>query len=219
MTSPWEFEDDAALFAGLVGGHVGEHPERHVDRVRQSREEVAGWLLEDLSPRPTDIAMEIGSGCGFISKPMSRAVHKLHCVDISESFLEYARRECVDCPNIEFHKIESADLGAFPDRSIDFAFAHAVFMHLNVYDFYLYFAEIARVLKRPGKLWIDIMSVDRLDMSPASAFLHHVEAYRRDRLVLPNLLCWNSPEAVMKIAEHFGFRLIDGGTNHFLFSL
>jgi len=114
---------------------------------------------------------------GFTSKYVAETVKDLYCSDISASFLEFAKKECSGIPNIKFSRIESEPANfSFPDESFDIVFADAVFIHLNLYDIYWYFSEFQRLVKRRGKVFINVKNASKIDTKvltypkPLSAF-------------------------------------------------
>lgn len=207
--SDWESTDVRRAMQLLVGDYYGDRPEEKLDLIRASKEDRAAYLCRKLGCDEYSVVLEIGSGMGFTSQHIAKQVNKLYCCDVSASFLELARKECADVPNIEFRHIDRQPaVFDFEDGTFDAIFADAVFIHLNLYDIWWYFAEFQRLAKANGKVFFNINNADKLD---TVKFSQMAEYYRQDRSSLARLLCWNSVDAVVNIAAHFGFRIESRG--------
>lgn len=57
--------------------------------------------------------------------------------------------------NVGFHALDKASLDYFRNDFFDKAYSHAVFIHMDKEDLFLYLKEIARVLKPGGLLYFD----------------------------------------------------------------
>lgn len=207
--SDWEAPDVKRAAQLLVGDYFGDNPEEKFDLIRSAKKDRAAYLCKKMGCGKESVVLEIGSGMGFTSKYVAEEVKQLYCSDISESFLEIARKECSGIPNIEFVKIEKEPATfSFPDASFDVIFADAVFIHLNLFDIWWYFSEFQRLAKKHGKVFINIKNAARLE---TDKFSQMAGFYRKDRDSLKRLLCWNSVDAVVTIADNFGFRLESKG--------
>jgi len=200
----WETNSNEQLLAFLVGDYYGEKPENQIDAIKRSKEERAAFLVDKLKLTSELNVLEIGSGMGYTSKHIAKQVKQLHCCDISSSFLKQALEECRDIPNIFFHKIDKTGKLPGEDHSLDVIYSDAVFIHLNLYDIFWYFSEFKRLAKDGGVVWFNIMDPA---VKPMSKLIEMAEYYKADRSTLKNLLCWNSLEAVVHTASHFGFAL------------
>lgn len=204
--SGWETNDHRHLFRLLAGKHFGDRPEEELDAIRAAKRNRAASLCKRTGCNKESVVLEIGSGMGFTSKYVASEAKQLYCCDISESFLEIARRECANVSNIEFKKIdnERSLFLPFADAFFDIIFADAVFIHLNLYDIFWYFSEFQRLAKTGGRVHIDVKNVSKMDLSMLSEMAGY---YRDNKSSLETLLCWNSVGAVVAIAAHFGFKL------------
>lgn len=203
--SNWDAQDVDHAAELLAGDYYGDHPAQKLENIRAAKKKRASELCRKLGCTKESVVLEIGSGMGFTSKHIANQVKKLYCADISESFLDFAREECSDIPNIEFTKIDKLPATfSFPDEHFDIVFADAVFIHLNIYDIYWYFSEFQRLVKKGGKVFFNIKNASRVDMEKLTQM---AEFYRQDRNSLDTLICWNSAKAVIAIAKNFGFRL------------
>jgi hypothetical protein len=62
-------------------------------------------------------------------------------------------------------------------------------------------------------LLLNVANTEKLfvDSAQSECFMEMAEAYRRNPDTFVGLMQWNSPQAVERIAEHFGFRLLKRG--------
>jgi len=207
--SNWEAQDDKHALQLLVGDYFGDRPEEKLDTIRIAKKNRAAYLCKKMGCNKEAVVLEIGSGMGFTSKHIAEEVKHLHCSDISETFLDFARKECSSIPNIEFVKIDKEPATfSFQDATFDIIFADAVFIHLNLYDIFWYFSEFQRLAKKRGKVFVNIMNASKIETSKLSKMADY---YRKDRDSLKRLLCWNSADAVVTIASNFGFKLESKG--------
>lgn len=202
----WETNNDHELFELLAGDWYGKNPEEKLDLLRRDKTGRAKFLCEDLNLAPNQVVLEIGSGVGFVSRHIAGRVKRLYCCDISDSFLAYARKECRDVPNISFHKLDESGKLFFAPELFDAVVADAVFIHLNIFDIYWYFAEFQKVLKPAGMVWINVMDDTTI---VKEKMVENAELYRKDKSCLKILLCWNAIPAVIEVAKYFGFSLVD----------
>lgn len=138
------------MYNRLIGQNYGSDPAGQIEKLKADKKHIATAILKWLALKKSDVKLlEIGSGCGYISEHLAQHVKELHCADISESFLEEARKNCQHLTNIRFHLIQSAQLDFLADASMDGAVAYNVFIHFNLFDMYWYFAELKRII-RPG---------------------------------------------------------------------
>jgi ubiquinone/menaquinone biosynthesis C-methylase UbiE len=198
--SNWEADDVKHAAQLLAGEYYGEGPEERLNEIRGLKKKRAARLCRKLRCNKESVVLEIGSGMGFTSKWVAQEVKQLYCNDISASFLEIARKECAGIQNIELAGIDREPATfSYPNEFFDIVFADAVFIHLNLYDIYWYFSEFRRLVKGRGKVFINVKNAAMADF------------YRDDRDSLKTLLCWNSVDAVITIAEEFGFKLASRG--------
>jgi ubiquinone/menaquinone biosynthesis C-methylase UbiE len=210
------------MLISLIGYRFGERPEERLDDIRAERSDYASKFLRMAGVRPQHTVLEIGSGCGFGTRALSRAAGRVIACDISEAYLDYARRECAEADNVSFHHIENRDLAFVEDGSVDAVVSISVFIHLNLYDIYLYFVEFHRVLKPGGKVVFDFADMNRLfGKLPAHGnnelFLQHAGYYADDPTALPGLVQWNSARGIHGAAKAAGFRRIGRKGHKLLF--
>ena len=90
--------------------------------------------------------MDFGCGSGRLSKMFAPHVQKLICADISENFLNIAKRNLVNFSNVEYLQIESPPI---LDFEIDFCFSYASLDYMPTKEvFFATLSEINRVSKQ-----------------------------------------------------------------------
>ena len=207
--SNWEADDVKHAAQLLAGKYFGDRPDERLDEIRGLKKKRAAYLCRKLRCNEESVVLEIGSGMGFTSKWLAPEVKQLFCTDISASFLKNAQKECAGIPNIEFARIDKEPATfSYPNEFFDIIFADAVFIHLNLYDIYWYFSEFRRLVKRRGTVFINVKNAAKID---TKVLTQMADFYRDDRGSLKTLLCWNSVDAVVAIAEEFGFKLASRG--------
>lgn len=124
----------------------------------------AGRVVRRLHLKPTDHVLEIGSGPGYFSPAVARAVHhgKLTLFDLQSEMLELARNRLRARGLSNFESLSgSASSLPFPDASFDAAFMVTVLGEVGeAQDRQRAVVEAARVLKPGGILSITEMFGD-----------------------------------------------------------
>jgi SAM-dependent methyltransferase len=202
VKNAWEVSTDEQALLALAGHDTPEEFQR--DREQRAKEVLA--LCE---VAPNSRGFEIGSGEGTVARLLSPHCLHLDCNDISESFLERARKNCAASSNVSFHTIGDAYLGHLPSGSYDFGFSLNVFIHFNSYDMYLYLVEVKRLLK-PGARFL----FDACTLGQATLALFHEQAkmYRQDPQQIRGLLSYTDPALVPQLIRASGLNL-DGRSN------
>ena len=206
-------EDLRKLLISLVGHRFGEWPDEHLDEIREERALYARKFMRMARVGSADRVLELGSGCGFGTAAIAARVKEVLACDISPAYLAFAREECSGLDNVRFHEIASRDLSPIEGHSVDAVVSMAVFIHLNLYDIWLYFREFERVLKPGGKVAIDFADMNRLfgrvgGRARDELFLAQAAYYSDDPATLPALMQWNSLRGIKGVARSAGFRLV-----------
>jgi len=199
------------MLISLIGSRFGDHPEQQLDEIRAERAKYAGKFIRMAEIGSDDVVLDLGSGCGFGTTAIARRARKVIACDISPAYLEFAKRECAGQKNVEFKQISSRNLNSIEDHSIDTIVSMAVFIHLNLYDIYLYFLEFNRVLRSGGRVVIDFADMNRLfspvpNKSQDLQFISHAEFYRDDPSTLRGLMQWNSARGIKGVTKQAGLK-------------
>lgn len=109
--------------------------------------------------RPESRALEIGPGGGRYTVRLAPLCFELACVDVSGEMLARLERRLAHYGHVAYEKGNGRDLGAFPEKSVDFVFAFNVFVQLEIEDVYGYLLEIERVLSPGGAASIHYASL------------------------------------------------------------
>jgi len=104
---------------------------------------------------PKDVVLELGCGVGRIGREIAPLCHRWFGVDISENLIKIAGQRMGHLNNVEFNVLEKTSLSSYPGHTFDKVYSHAVFIHMDKEDLFLYLREIARVLKPSGLLYFD----------------------------------------------------------------
>lgn len=217
-------EDFRSMLINLIGYRFGERPEEHLNEIREERARYAMRFIKMAGITQADRVLDLGSGCGFGTAAISRHANNVIACDISPAYLEFARRECADLGNVQFQAITSRDLSSVDDHSVDTVISMAVFIHLNLYDIYLYFKEFSRILKPGGKVLIDFADMNRLfsripNRSQNQQFLSHSTFYRDDPSALAGLVQWNSARGIKGVVRSVGFKFVKRRGRKLLFEI
>lgn len=207
--APWEFDSRESMLSLLIGNDFGSNPESQLNAIRVEKVILAKKIARALKLKKSDVVIEIGSGIGFMAGAIASKVKELHCCDISESFLGAARENCRDQANIFFRHITPGKLGFAEPASIDAIYSHNVFVHLNIYDIYLYLREAQRVLKPGGLLYFDHLSSEHFAKGGLTPqFLEMAEHYENCSVSGRKLLLqYHSSTAIIHLATAMGFKL------------
>jgi SAM-dependent methyltransferase len=102
-----------------------------------------------------DFVLELGCGVGRIGREIAPLCQRWFGVDISNNLIKIAEQRMGHLNNVEFTALEKTSLHSYPDHTFDKVYSHAVFIHMDKEDLFLYLKEIARVLKSGGLLYFD----------------------------------------------------------------
>lgn len=210
LSKHWNtYPDIHSLLVACIGMDFGPEPEKELASIRLARAKLGKDIVYRMGLGSDDVVAEVGSGCGFVALGVAEIVRKVYCLDISPDFMTLCRNETAATANVECHLVEYADLSVLEGRDVTAVYAIAVFIHFNFYDMYHYMAELGRILKPGGKLYIDIADGEAIDVNSAAVFQSHAGQYLRDRSTLPGLLNFNSVNIFRNLAEQLGWCIIE----------
>lgn len=205
--SYWEEDSDSRLMHRLVGKDFGDDPLAEKDKIEKDKIRVAQKIKEYLKIGPKSVGLEIGSGIGLLTKHTAKWALTVHGCDISESFLNFAKRECHDVPNCFFTLIDTCDLSKFLDEKIDFIYSYNVFIHLDLYEIISYLEQSFQLLEPGGRMYFDFADAGRIDFSSENEFLETKNLKRLDPFHKGCVL-HNCSIAIHRYAQHLGFKVI-----------
>ena len=203
----WEFKNTSEMYSLLVGKHYGPNPETISSKVHMDRVKIGQLISHYLKLKSTDHVLEIGSGSGDMAASLAPQIEKLYCADISLSFLNVAQKKCQNWPHVSFHHLQDFNLDFIKAGTLDAVYAHAVFIHLNIYDFYWYFRNLSLALKENGLIYIDFLSSKNLKTTTESHFSEHAGYYQSNKSSLPSLLSFHNPQDIIYLARNFHLQL------------
>ncbi|MEU3168892.1 class I SAM-dependent methyltransferase [Streptosporangium sp. NPDC006930] len=191
----WEWNSPEEMQVQLAGTQAREEYLR--DRVDR-----ANWIAQRLRLTPDSEIFEIGSGEGIMANVVAPQVRRLLCTDVSQSFLAKARLTCREHTNVDYHHIQNDFLATLPSASFDAGFSLNVFIHLNVFEIYLYFRQIARILRTGGHFGVNFLD---LGASTQSFFHFYAERYEQaNPFEFKGFLAWHGVDLIAKIAVEAG---------------
>ncbi|HXV23505.1 MAG TPA: methyltransferase domain-containing protein [Alphaproteobacteria bacterium] len=210
MPKPWSWRTEREMLTLMIGSRFGLEPEKRIDEIRADRQNFAETVIaKRLKLEPTDVVLDLGSGCGFMAAPIASRVKHLYCADLSPDFADFCRQETQSLSNVTVMTIPFADLRQLDGLGITKAFAHAVFIHFSLFDAVAYFRELALILPPGGLLLIDANDLDRINTTTDQDFNRHLQYYKSNRNNIFDLMQWHSLPAYERVAAAEGFSLVE----------
>lgn len=191
----------------MSGFHFGDSPIKAKAVIEEQKKLSAEHIIGFMDIEPAHVGLEIGTGCGLLTKYVAQKVKFLYGCDISESFLKVAARECSALPNTSFHHIQPGDLSFVAPASLDFIYSNNVFIHLDIFEIVEYLASAHKILKAGGGLLFDIAAVEHVDFINDRDYRASVAARKADPFI-KSCVQFNSTEGVLKAASQLGFTKI-----------
>lgn len=199
------------ILTTCIGPNFGPNPEDKLEEIRESRYQHGKTICRILEINDKDTVVDIGSGCGFVTRAACEKANEVHCVDISQEFLDFTKIELAEYQNTHFHKIGYGSIPDIKDESITKAFSTAVFIHFYYYDFLYNLIEVNRILKPSGLFFTEIVDSDVLQINKMAAIKTHIASYKqnagRARLIQPFSLT-----ALENLSKQLGFKVVS--TSH-----
>lgn len=205
--SYWEEDSDDMLMHRLVGKDFGDDPLAVKDKIEKDKINVAKRIKEYLNVGPKSVGLEIGSGIGLLTKHVANGALRVYGCDISESFLNFAERECRDVANCSFTLINTCDLTKFLGKRINFIYAYNVFIHLDLYEIISYLEQSFPLLEPGGRVYFDFADAARIDFSSETEFLLTKKLKKLDPFHKGCIL-HNCSVAIHRYAQHIGFNVL-----------
>jgi len=128
-------------------------------KYRALADSTGNLLLKDVPLPPQPVLLEVGCGVGRMIQQMQKRVQftRLYGVDISETMINYTRKNTGGDDRLSLHVNTGYDLGMVPSETVDFAYSVDVFIHIYDAEIILnYLREVRRALKRGGCFHFDV---------------------------------------------------------------
>jgi SAM-dependent methyltransferase len=145
------------------------------------------------------VIVEVGVGGGRIAARVAPRVSRFYGFDISPGMLAAARTALAQQANVELRRLERPALPAELEGAVDFAYAFATFLHLDLHMMWRYFREFARVLRPGGHAFVHTATLTTPD---GWALFASQERYSVEGFYFV------SPEIVRTLASHAGLTLV-----------
>jgi cyclopropane fatty-acyl-phospholipid synthase-like methyltransferase len=200
----WESNDLNGLLNLLVGQTYGPDAAFQIEVIKQNKYFESQNIKQYLNLTAQDTVIDLGSGCGFIADFITPEVAHCYLVDVSKSFLDYAKKVTHRHTNITYQQIEFGNLAALPP--VTAIYSVAVFIHFNLYDCYLYLKQCYNCLESGGRMLFNFLNDKYLDTT-TSLWQRHTIRYLMDRSNAFTNLHYNSASAITKIIEQVGFTI------------
>jgi predicted TPR repeat methyltransferase len=207
----WNYTSKHDLLVACVGYNFGDKPLERLPEIREARGAYGHQVSMRMGLTKDDIVLDIGSGWGFAARALAPNVRAIHCADISSDFLGMCAEELADFPNAHTHLMKHADFSGLKGLGINRAYATAVFIHFNIYDFYLYFEGLSDLMAPGSKLYFDYNEATAIDpaLHTGKTFLQHVEGYRHDRSRIFELINPTNINTVAAMATLHGWHVVE----------
>lgn len=207
----WEFEGVRDLLVACVGYNFGPNPETRLDDIRRDREALGQLISHRMRLSKDDVVMDLGSGCGFVSRAVAPECALLFCVDISPDFNRYCKQELEHLPNVKFHLLpRNFDLTLVEGNGINNVYSTAVWIHFNFFDMYHYLSAIQKLLPAGGKLYFDYADPARISMGGPNSeriLSEQLGWYLRSPEQIFTMVKFNGLTSVEFLLNRTGFRL------------
>ena len=202
----WEHENPDALYKAMIGLDYGASPLEQIEKIRKDKERTALYILKLVKADKNSYGLEIGSGCGYLTRVAAKETRSVIACDISKTFLSAAKSNCSDFNNILYVHVRPGDFSFLQNQSLDYVFSNNVFIHLDIYEIYHYISEISRSLKVGGYFWFDFAEVERSELVDCGDFISSV-AVRKVDPVNKGCIQFNSMIAIERIAKSFNLKV------------
>jgi SAM-dependent methyltransferase len=123
-------------------------------------EYMAKRIVHALLIRREDQVFELGCGVGRLGFFIAPQIRQWSGFDISQNMINYARKRMKDFQNVIFFPLSKTEFQGIPESYFDKGYSHAVLLHLDKEDVFLYLREVYRILKPGGLFYFDIWNLD-----------------------------------------------------------
>ena len=170
----------------------------------------ASELDSNVKLKPTDVALDLGCGPGFVARAVAKRVATVYCWDVNADMHNYARMKHGNA--LQYGLTTRADitkspLSGLPDNSLDVFYAYAVFIHHDLYTFVSYFTELARKMRLNGRVYLEFLPGESFDPADPT-FREHYNIWANKPKFWTMAMHWNSKRSVIQIARMYGFQQV-----------
>ena len=213
----WDFEGEMRKLLALG---VPNNDTSDFEAIVATRHARKGEIVDRLELRRSDHVLDLGSGMGLIAEVIAPEVARVHCVDISDTFLADCRKRLGALDHVEFHKIGYADLSVLYSKQINKAYSTLLFIHFNFYDIFFYLQELNKVLKERGLLYFDYNDGERFSLAENSDSFHdHLALYKGNREHwIFGCMHMTSYGLLRNLAPQLGFRILNNWPSQHCYS-
>jgi ubiquinone/menaquinone biosynthesis C-methylase UbiE len=212
----WEFQNPQQMFE-LIGAETFGDDHRTIEsKLRQYKVEQARAISVLLALKPEHHVLEIGVGPGLLALEIAPNVSRFYGSDISESFVKHALDQCQALNNVQLHVAEIGSLAFLPVRSVHRIYSIEVMIFCNIFEIYLYFKEMRRVLKPQGIVCLEFVYSENLRQGLKPLFNVNCERFEKYK-GNGSFIQWNSEHAIGAIAKHFKFTFMGRHERYVLF--
>lgn len=126
--------------------------------------------------------LEVGFGDGYGSAFLARTAADVQAVDVVEGNIPLARKK-YPLPNLTFHHFDGLHI-PFPDGAFDAAGTFQVIEHVPEHHLAPWLAEIRRVLKPGGRLYVSTLNLEhaRKPGKPYQKLIYHEKEFTAPEL-------------------------------------
>ncbi|MEO8260147.1 MAG: methyltransferase domain-containing protein [Acidobacteriota bacterium] len=142
--------------------------------------------------------LDFGCGVGRITRTLADHFEAVDGVDVARSMIARARDLNRSHHRCQFHRIDTADLGAFSTASFDVVYSRLVLQHLTPPVASAYIREFLRVLKPGGALMFQLPTVVAVD--PEQEYC--------DGPVNGGALKRRLPDVIVRLYRRFKYRVV-----------
>ncbi len=137
------------------------------------------WVFKSIEPYLCGNALEIGCGTGTFSALIAEAVEHLTAIDISQEFIDTARRRHAEVPNLTLLKADATE--DLPDHKFDSIVMLDVLEHIA--DDAVMLTSLKNKLAPGGRIVLKIPAIPRL-FNSLDAAVGHFRRYDQNTLTL-----------------------------------
>jgi SAM-dependent methyltransferase len=195
-----------------------------LSRFIQEKTAEAELLQNVIGAKAHETGVEIGSGAGVHTKYFAERSSFLYTLDVTDNFYDLFLTIAGSVPNVRRIRKDFFPLmSEIPRASVDYVFSSSVFCHLHVYDIYLYFEEIAKVLKPGGRFFVNYQNADNCEFNEFfMMFLNGYQSNGRFEPIYPSQMQFHSNDYFKQVSRKFGFSIaherIEGTYSAFVFT-